>query len=107
MVNIVKPRLNPENNFKMCDVAVIMMRGSLLVLPTKYNYNILVEVYLFLLRVMHWKVSVYYYRQKQTYPHNHVHAMQCLFFLSDYSKQYTATTTTLSKSLIEMLKEKK
>ena len=33
---------NAANHFKMCYVAVIMMREWLLVLPTKYNQNIMV-----------------------------------------------------------------
>ena len=59
VVTLVELLLNAANNFKMCYVAVIMMMGSLIVLPTKYNHNIMVEVYMCLLRVLYWNISVH------------------------------------------------
>ena len=63
------------------------------------------EIYLCLLRVLYWNILMHYQRQKKTHPQNHVHVIQFYYFLSDDSKQYDATTTAHSKSLIELLKE--
>ena len=43
---LVEPRVNAANHFKMCYVAVSMLRGLLLVFPTKYNQNFMMEIYL-------------------------------------------------------------
>ena len=64
VANIVELHLNAANNFKMCYVAVIMLRWLLLVLPTKYNQHIMVEIYLCLFRVLHGNISVHYHRNK-------------------------------------------
>ena len=42
VVDLVGLRLNAENHFKMCYVTVIIIRGQLLVFPTRYNQNIMV-----------------------------------------------------------------
>ena len=56
VVNLVELYLNAAHNFKICYVAVIMLRGYLLFFPTKYNHNIIMEMDLFLLRILHWKI---------------------------------------------------
>ena len=58
VLNLVELCLNATNNFMMCYVAVIIRIGWLLVFPTKYNHNILMEIYLCLLMVLYWKISV-------------------------------------------------
>ena len=47
VVTLVELGLNSDNNFKMLYVAVIMMRGQLLVFPIKNNQNTTVEIDLF------------------------------------------------------------
>ena len=64
VVTLVELRVNAENKLKICYVAVIILRGQLLVLPTKYNNNIMVEIDLCLLWVLHWNISVHYHRNK-------------------------------------------
>ena len=44
MVTIVKLRLKAADNFKMCYVVVIFLRGLLLVFPIKSNQNTIVEI---------------------------------------------------------------
>ena len=64
VTTLVELRLNTVNNFKMGYVSVIMLSGYLLVLLIKYNNINTVEIYLCLLRVLHWDILMRYHSQK-------------------------------------------
>ena len=66
----------------------------------------MVEIYQCLLMVLHWKILVYYQSQISIQLRHNVNVKHFSLFLFDDSKKDTATNTTHSKRLIQLIKEK-
>ena len=58
-------------------VAVIMLIGQQQAFIIKSNKNTMVEIYLCLYKVLHWKISVHHQSQISSHLHYHVNFMQC------------------------------
>ena len=68
----------------------------------------MVEIDLYIYKVLHWNISVQHQCWITIHLQYHVSVMQCLtLFLSDDSQQDTSTTTAHSKRLISLLNNKK
>ena len=99
---------NDVNHLNMFYAVVIMLRGQLQDFLIKSNQNTMVEIYQCLQRLLHWNILVNLTRAdiKSSTISRQRHVV-FHYFLSDYIKQDAATTTTNSKRLISLLKDKK
>ena len=86
---------------KMCCVVVIMIREWQLVLYTKYSLNNMAEIYLCLLKVLHWSTLVHQHRPNNQQHHKNVQIMMCFthFFLMKENNMLPRLLHTSNASL--------
>ena len=79
-ITVVTHAVNNSNaavQIKMCCIVVVMIRECQLVLHTIYSLNNMVEIYMRLLKALHWSALLHQHIQKQQHHHNHEHVMLC------------------------------